>query len=342
MPPFSVFLSVVVVVRNQAGSLPDRLRELHAIVMPLAVHREIVIVDNASEDDSVAVLKQLCEADGLSDLQVYALTNEVDDDTATWVGIDNALGDFVLVADPRFDDVRFAGTMLDSAVSGRDLVFATTASASRRNLLHRAGHAVFSWLYRIFTGVRLARESPRFRLLSRRLVNYVQQHPSPATVYRNLWATAGFARATLTCADKGPARESRPLRQRIDRALQLLVSSTRAPMRLVASLCLFGAFANLGYSAYVIVVAILKRDVAPGWVTLSLQQSGMFFLISLVLLVLGEYVMQVSRLTSEGPAYHVAQEFTSQVLTARARLNVEVSGAHAGGSDPALASPRQA
>jgi hypothetical protein len=85
----------------------------------------------------------------------------------------------------------------------------------------------------------------------------------------------------------------------------------------------FGAISNLLYSAYVICVAVLKRDVAPGWVTLSLQQSGMFFLISLVLLVLGEYILQMASLSTEGPLYHVGQEFTSARMSRRERLNVE-------------------
>ncbi len=94
-------------------------------------------------------------------------------------------------------------------------------------------------------------------------------------------------------------------------------------MRLVTTLSLFGAIANVVYSAYVIAIGLFKADVAPGWVTLSLQQSGMFFLISLVLLVLGEYILQMASLSNEGPSYNVGQEFTSAVITRRERLNIE-------------------
>jgi hypothetical protein len=91
----------------------------------------------------------------------------------------------------------------------------------------------------------------------------------------------------------------------------------------VTALSLFGAVSNLVYSIYVIAIGLMKSNVAPGWVTLSLQQSGMFFLISLVLLVLGEYILQMARLSNEGPLYHVAQEFTSTVMTRRQKLNIE-------------------
>ncbi len=107
----------------------------------------------------------------------------------------------------------------------------------------------------------------------------------------------------------------------------MLVSSTYGPMRIVTLLSLFGAAMNLLYSAYVIAVAVIKEDVAPGWVTLSLQQSGMFFLICLVLLILGEYVLHMVRLAANAPSYHVADEFTSAIVTRRQRLNVETSTA---------------
>ena len=49
----------------------------------------------------------------------------------------------------------------------------------------------------------------------------------------------------------------------------------------------------------------------------------MFFLISLVLLVLGEYILNMASLSNEGPLYHVGQEFTSARITRREKLNVE-------------------
>jgi hypothetical protein len=112
----------------------------------------------------------------------------------------------------------------------------------------------------------------------------------------------------------------------LDRGMRLLVSTTRAPMRLVTMLSLFGAVSNLVYSVYVVAVGTLKTDVAPGWISLSLQQSGMFFLISLVLLVLGEYIVHMARLSNEGPLYHVGQEFTSVRMTYREKLNIEDPG----------------
>lgn len=320
---FPVFLSVVFVVRNQSNHIRQIVSDAASCISSLVSDYEIVVVDNGSDDDSVSVLKGLTGEHGLPNLQIYALTKEVDADTASWVGLENALGDFVVVIDPLADDIAFLPEMLDKAVSGADVVFASNEQKARQSLAYRGAYAVFDGLYMGFNGIHLAKEAPQYRVLSKRVVNFILQHPQPAMTYRHLPATGGFARMNLSYSAKPKISQAKRLGESIDRGMRLLVSTTRAPMRLVTTLSLFGAVANVVYSIYVVIVGFMKTDVAPGWVSLSLQQSGMFFLISLVLLVLGEYILQMVSLSNEGPLYHVGQEFTSARMTRREKLNIE-------------------
>ncbi|WP_460409833.1 MULTISPECIES: glycosyltransferase [unclassified Pseudomonas] len=328
MPFFPCFLSVVFVLRNQSANIEKILSDAAAVVANVVSDYELIVVDNASDDDSILMMKRLTAENGLANLQVYALTKEVDADTASWVGLENALGDFVVVVDPLVDDISFVPKMLDQAVSGADVVFANNAQKPAQSLAYRGAYAVFHSLYNHFNGVHLAKEAPQYRILSKRVINFILQHPQPAMTYRHLPATGGFARAYLNYSSAPRASRPKRLGESIDRGMRLLVSTTRAPMRLVTSLSLFGAVANLLYCVYVLAVGILKTDVAPGWISFSLQQSGMFFLISLVLLVLGEYILNMASLSNEGPLYHVGQEFTSARMTRLEKLNIEevVSG----------------
>ncbi len=320
---YPVFLTVVCVARNRADELEATLGPLGERLSQLVADYELVVVDNASQDASVATLKRLTGEQALPNLQVYALTKEVDTDTASWVGIENALGDFVAVLDPFTDDPAVLPEMLDHAVSGADVVFAANRIQPALPLAYRLSQAAFHRLYQWVSGIHLIRQAPQYRILSRSVVNFILRHPQPAVSYRHLPASAGFARASVSYASAPRAPAPKRLWDSIDRGMRLLVSSTRAPMRLVTALSLFGAAANLLYSGYVVAVALVKPDVAPGWTSLSLQQSGMFFLISLVLLVLGEYILHMASLSGEGPPYHVGQEFTSARITRRQRLNVE-------------------
>ncbi|WP_370632981.1 glycosyltransferase [Achromobacter sp. ACM05] len=320
---FPIFMSIVFVVRNRSNDLEKILTNAASCIASLVSDYEIIIVDNASSDDSVSVLKTLTGERGLPNLQIYALTKEVDADTASWVGLENALGDFVAVIDPLADSVEFLPEMLEKAVSGADVVFANNQRKVPQSVAYRLSYAMFNGLYKRFNGIHLAKEAPQYRVLSKRVVNFILQHSQPAMTYRHLPATGGFARVNLNYSAEPKVAHTKRLGESVDRGMRLMVSSTRAPMRIVTSLSLFGAVANLLYSIYVLVVGLLKPDVAPGWISLSLQQSGMFFLISLVLLVLGEYILQMVSLSNEGPLYHVGQEFTSARMTRREKLNIE-------------------
>lgn len=321
--PLPIFLSLVIITRNQSDQIQPLLTEISRMLVELVADHELVIVDNASDDDSLTRLKALTGVDGLPNLQVYALTKEIDADTAAWVGLENALGDFVAVIDPLNDDIGFLPTMLDKAVGGVDVVFANNEKRPSQSFIYRSAYTIFNLLYKWFIGIHLAKEAPQYRVLSKRVVNFILQHPLPAMMYRHLPATGGFSRINLDYSAAPKISRTKRLGESVDRGMRLLVSTTRAPMRLVTSLSLFGAIANLVYSIYVVAVAFLKADIAPGWVSLSLQQSGMFFLISLVLLVLGEYILNMVSLQNEGPLYHVGQEFTSARMTRCEKLNIE-------------------
>lgn len=329
-----VFLTLVLVLRNAATQAEALLAAASRQLSTLASDHEIIVVDNASTDDSLVVYRQLTGEDGIANLQVFALTKEVDSDTASWVGLENALGDYIAVLDPLTDDIAFLPSLLARAVEGADVVFARNTQRPAQSVAYRFSAGVFNRLYRWFNGIDLAQDAPQYRLLSRRVVNFILQHPQPALTYRHLPATGGFARANLSYAATPRQVPAKRLGDSIDRGMRMLVSTTRAPMRMVTTLSLFGAVSNLVYSGYVLAVWMLKDDVAPGWVSLSLQQSGMFFLLSLVLLVLGEYILNMASLTNEGPRYHIAREFTSARMLRREKLNIREDGDRPGGAGP--------
>lgn len=323
MKPHSIFLSCIVVSRNNEAVLRKELSDITVSLRKLVSDYELVVVDNASNDNSVGLLKALTLPEGLPNLQVYALTNEVDKDCATCVGIENALGDFVAIYNCDVDDFSVLEEMLDKAVSGNDVVFASNKRKQLQTLGYRMANGLFNFIYKKFNGINLTKDAPGFRVLSRSVVNFILQHSQPTISYRHLPASAGFAKTYIEYDTELKQLHFKKLSRSIETGIRLMVSTTRAPMRIVTFLSIFGASANLIYSIYVVIVALVVDSVEPGWVSTSLQISGMFFLISLVLFVLGEYILHMASLSNEGPRYHIGQEFTSARVTRFERLNLE-------------------
>jgi len=317
-----IFFSLVLVLRNQAHRLEHILQETSRQLTSLASDWELIVVDNASDDSSIDVLKAMTGEGGLPNIQVFALTKEVDNDTAAWAGLENALGDFIGVIDPAVDDTAFVAEMLRKAVEGADVVFAKNESTPPQSLPYSIAYATFNRVFKWLSGVDLANEAPQYRILSKRIVNYLLQHAQPAVAYRHIPATAGFSKVHLLYTATPREQKAKRIFESLGRGARLLVSTTTTPMRIVTSLTLFGAGANVAYSIYVVTVGLLASNVQPGWISLSLQQSGMFFLISLVLLVLGEYILHMASAASDAPPYHVGQELTSTHMTRRDKLNI--------------------
>jgi len=109
--------------------------ETTTTILPLASDYELIIIDNTSDDDSVLVLNKLTGENRFPNLQIFALTKEVDSDTASWVGLENALGDFVAVINPAEDDIGFLPEMLNKAVVGAEVEFAKSEKKHKQHFL---------------------------------------------------------------------------------------------------------------------------------------------------------------------------------------------------------------
>lgn len=317
------FLSVVVPFRNYDRTIGAVLRDISERVAPLVAEYEIVVVDNGSSDAEFQDYAPLIGNDGLSNVQVYRLIQHVENDTAAWAGLENSLGDFMLVYDPRSESLDCLADAIAKAQDGYEVVFLRNTGSTDRGLIEKLAGPLFRRTYRYLTGLDLNREATPGRLISKRVVSYLLMQPYPGMRYRTLPALAGFRCVTLTYVAPRQRDPRYGLIARVRSGIHLTVSNSILPLRLASGLALVGAAMNLLYTFYVAAVALLKPDVAPGWTTLSLQQSGMFFLLSIVLFTLTEYLVQIIRWSSDGPRYFISAEATSERLARRERLNVE-------------------
>lgn len=318
-----ILLSVVIPFDNYDRSAAAVVEEVAATVSPLVSDYEIIIVDNGSDEQGLAEYDRLIAPGGASNLQIYRLIQRVELDIAAYAGVENALGDYVLVYDPRSENLSRLPDALAEIEKGRDIVYLRNTSSTDIGAHEQVLGKAFRWLFRAMTGVDLALDAALGRLMSKRVISFLLLQPQPAYRFRTLPSLSGFSKATLTYSMPRTPDPRRSFLRRVRAAIRLTVSTSMAPLRIVSSLALLGAFLNVVYSIYVVAVALFKPDVAPGWTTLSLQQSSMFFLISMLLFVVIEYIIHVVRLASSGPSYFLAGEATSAVLTRRLKLNVE-------------------
>jgi glycosyltransferase involved in cell wall biosynthesis len=316
-------VSTVLLVRNAEQDLLGVVADLQKILADTVTDYEIVVVDNASRDRTVPTLETL--SNELPNLQVYCLSARVSDDVARVAGIQQAIGDYVILLD-LYDDITQIPALLERSLDGNDLVLAVRADAKKERQRGFTGLAAraFIFIYRLISGYDLDLDAPRYRLMSRRLVNYVLQHEDAHLNYLLLPLIGGFKNERLVYTPSKPERRrmGRSFREGASYAVSLVMFTSTVPLRLVTITCCVAASASLIYSVYVVLIYLLKENVAEGWTTLSLQLSVQFFLLALAIGLLAEYMVHVLRQSTKRPRFYIAREFRSGAITREQKLNV--------------------
>lgn len=314
-------VSVVVLVRNNEADIDGVIPDLGKLLQRCVTDYEIVVVDNASRDQTVPRLESL--SDDLPNLQVYCLSAQVGDEIARVAGIQQAIGDYVILLDLH-DDRAQIPALLERALAGHDLVVAVRSDAKKRSRKSFTGLAAkaFIALYRLISGYDLDIDASRYRLMSRRLINYLLQHEDVHINYLLSPIVGGFKTDRLVYDSAKSKRKTRGFREGVSHALSLLMFTTTFPLRMVTVTCGIAALASIVYSVYVILIYFFEKNVVEGWTTLSLQLSLQFFLLALALGFLSEYIVHILRHSTKRPSFYIAREFRSGHFTREQRLNV--------------------
>ncbi len=311
-------LSVVCVVTANtdfAGVLP----QLHREVTTVAIPAELIVVINDDSQDALSSLRLLAEQ--YDCLQIYMLKRPVDQVTAILAGMENAIGDWVVSIDPESDDPTVIRRLLEPAL--RDNVDAVVGVPEHSSgpLFGTLLSSLFHRCFRAMNGFDLSSESASVRLLSRAMVNSLLNDKSPVVAFEILTARGKCRKCVIPCIRRRVTL--RPLRERVIRRWRTLIGTNAAPLRLANLLSGIAAVCAVLYSLYVLVIYLLKKDVVPGWTTLSLMISGMFLMVALVLWLLSEYLVMLLDPRARQPQYEICDEFGGRMRRSDDVLNVE-------------------
>jgi glycosyltransferase involved in cell wall biosynthesis len=318
-----VFVSAVAVLRSYARFLPAVVGELHRTLEAHYANFEIVLIDNGSRDETPRVVRELLKA--YKCVRYVRLSRRMKNETAVMAGLDAAIGDYVVTLHPEFDPPGEIPAMVEKSRAGAEVVFGLAPYPQPPGVLYRALRAGFLRFARWGLRLDLLRGHTGFRVLSRTAANALTRVRQRRRFFELIASDIGLSTAThdyefLARGGKYPRVN---LRRAARTAASMAVNHSLAPLRAVSVLGLVGSLLSLGYSLYVVGVYFAKQDVMPGWTTLSLQVSGLFFLVFVMLTMIGEHLGRLLDESVDRPLYHVREEQSSAVmLSDLARRNV--------------------
>jgi polyisoprenyl-phosphate glycosyltransferase len=315
-------VSVVGYLCNDADLLRDFVDRAIAVLEANCDHFELILLDDHSTDRTLSCVEGLLAQ--YAGLRYIRLARRSGEEIAARAGLDAAIGDYVVFLRGRCDPPEALGNMLDVAVREGGTVLGVTRTPPGHGWLFRCCRRLFYRLVGLLLRVRIPADSTGFCVLSRAVVNTIARTHSKSRHLRLLACTLGYPVNLYRYEPMGPAptMRRRSLMDAFQDAMRILVSSSQTPLRLVSALGIVASSLNLCYVLYVLAIYFFKKEVAPGWVTLSLQSSAMFFFVFLILVSLSEYVVQILAESQDNPLYHVESDRTSTITAGSGRRNV--------------------
>lgn len=314
MEKADIMVSVVAILRNQADILPSFVHDLHQVLDSHYSNFEILLVDNGSEDGTATNVKSLLSR--YTSLRYLRLTRVAEDETALLAGLDAAIGDYVVTMHPDFDPPNEIVAMVEQCRSGADIVLGVDLHPPTGGFIYRSSRVVFLSLVRRLLHFDLVPGVTGFRVLSRHAVNAIVKVRLRRRYFAVVAADVGLNSTYHQYGRISRSGSSPELRlfRAVRMGLSVLVHNSITPLRLAGVLGLMGSLLSLFYSLYVVVIYLVRRDVMPGWTTLSLATSGLSFLVFLVLGLMAEYLGRLLEESSDRPLYHVRDEQSSEVM----------------------------
>lgn len=319
---FEAFVSVVVPVTDAADMIEDFVARLNSVMQASFRSFEVVLIDNGSSDDTVARVQKLQRS--TANLQLYILNRRNEFEVALIAGLDNAIGDFVFTLNPQTDALELLPQMFGLALGGGYEMVCGTLREQVNRPLYRWGNRQYARLLLASTGLRVPAGMSDLRLYSRSVLSYINRNADRHLLLRVLpfMATTKIAIFPYNAIPGRGGLYRRNLPISVLSSITVLLASSVAPLRALTLLTVAVSSLSLAYGVYVILVALLKRNVVEGWVSIALPMAVIFFFISTILGVLSEYIFRVVQHTRNSPVYLVTGESTSTTSDLSRRLNV--------------------
>ena len=307
-------VSVILPVQDDAGILGAVVSETSRVLKEQFTYHEIILVVADADAETQRVMAELLTT--VPHLRVMQLSRDFGREAALIAGLETSIGDYVVTLIPETDPPELIPNMVARCREGDGMVIGVDKRGMGGGPTRLFFKRLFHGYMQRFLKAQLVPATTSFHVLSRRMVNSLTQLSEGSRQLRMLSATVGYQRVvfpyTLLARSGRGGRKS--LAEEVTIGIDLLTSHSRQPLRWLSLVGWGTSLLNVLYMGYTVVVYVVKKDVAPGWTTSSLQHGLMFFLLFSILAVLSEYVGRIFDQTRGRPLYFVGEEKNSSVL----------------------------
>jgi glycosyltransferase involved in cell wall biosynthesis len=295
-------ISVVSPCFNEAPNVEELCRRVRATLEGLNLEYEHILIDNASTDGTVDILKSLASQD--KRIKIIVNTRNFGPVRSPFHGLLQGSGDaVVLLASDLQDPPELIAEFIQKWEEGRKVVVGVKINSEEIGVIFLLRKLYYNLLRRL-SDVQLIDNFTGFGLYDQRVVEMLRTYNDPYPYFRGLIADLGFDYARIEFTQ--PRRKSGASKANFyalyDMALLGITSYTKVPLRLATIFGFLSAILSFLIGAAYLVYKLVD------WQNFSLGSApaviGLFFLGSVQLFflgIVGEYIGSIYTLAVRRP-----------------------------------------
>ncbi|MBI5829914.1 MAG: glycosyltransferase family 2 protein [Chloroflexi bacterium] len=301
--------TIVVPMFNEAETIPEMHRRMSAMLDGLDGPSELILVNDGSRDNSLALLRGIAARDAR--VKVLSFSRNFGHQMAITAGIDYARGDAVVVIDADLQDPPEVIPQLATAWrAGAELVYAVRAERKGETWFKKTTAALFYRLIAGMTELKIPADSGDFRLMDRKVVAALKQVREHHRFMRGLSVWVGFKQAAVTYVrnERFAGETKYPLKKMVRFATDGITSFSYVPLQLATTAGFVFAGLALVAIPVVAVLRLIGSDFFFGQATTLISVLILGGIQLIFLGILGEYLGRIYDEVKQRPLYIVSEK----------------------------------
>jgi glycosyltransferase involved in cell wall biosynthesis len=301
-------ISCIVPVHNEAAGIGLFLDSLVQELATLSNDYEIIVVDDGSTDQSVVAVLPFTTT---GTTRLIKLSRNFGKETALSAGLDHCTGDVTIILDADFQHpINVIAEFLQQWVNGYDMVYGVRKNRNDESRLKRWITHYFYLTMSKITKITIVPNAGDFRLLSRNVVEALNQCEERDRFMKGLYAWVGFKSigVPFEVAARASGKSSWSFKRLAELAITGITSFSNVPLRIWGFAGLAVACFSFAVAIWICVKTLIFGVDVPGYASIMV---AIFFFCGVQLLsigVLGEYIAKIFNEVKRRPKYIIEQK----------------------------------
>lgn len=300
--------SVIIPIFNEASNLLVLHQRLSVALQIISNDYELLFVNDGSHDHSLEIIKGIARTD-VRVLYVN-LSRNFGHQIAVSAGLEHATGNHIVIIDADLQDPpELIPKLYQKRSEGYEVVYAKRQARKGESWLKRA---TASWFYRLLkriTTVEIPLDTGDFRIMSRRVVDVLNQMPEKHKFLRGQIAWVGFAQTFVEYErdERHSGTTGYTYRKMLRFALDGITAFSDLPLRIVTwfgFLVSFIAFLVILFAFY---SRFILKDYVQGWTSTMISILFIGGIQMIAIGIIGEYLSRMNADVRKRPLYIVEE-----------------------------------